>query len=81
MYKQDLDECRPVHAYSPLRRCHNNMATMWCSARSRRVVSSWFPDLPEAAFFRDAVTCARPAIKEMGALVRMRVSGTLQEAH
>ena len=58
-YKVDLDECWAVHAYSNLRRCHNDMISNGCSFGCQPTVSSWFPDPREAAFFRDAMRLLR----------------------
>jgi hypothetical protein len=59
LYKRLLDDCWAVHAYNNLLRCHNNMIAIGCSFDSQYIVSSWFPDPREAAFFRDAMRLLR----------------------
>jgi len=54
-YTEALDDCWAVHSYSSLRRCHNDMIFTGCSFDTQNIVSSWFPDPREAAFFRDAM--------------------------
>jgi hypothetical protein len=58
-YKMTLDDCWAVHSYSHLRRCHNDMIAMGCSFDSQEIVSSWFPDPREAAFFCAAMRLLR----------------------
>ena len=58
-YKKALDSCWAVHAYSHLLRSHVHMIGIGCSFDSRSIVSSWFPDPREAAFFRDAMRMLR----------------------
>ena len=59
LYKQDLDECWAAHAYRNLLRSYNHMMTTGLYTDSRTIVSLWFPDPPEAAFFRDAMRLIR----------------------
>ncbi len=59
LYEEELDDCWVVHAYSNLRRCHNDMVSIGCSIDSLTVVRLWFPDPREAAFFRDAMRLIR----------------------
>jgi hypothetical protein len=59
LYKRLLDGCWAVHAYSNLHRSHTYMIAMGCSFDSQYIVSSWFPDPREAAFFRDAMRLLR----------------------
>ena len=54
-YKASLDHCWAAHAYSNLLRSHDHMIMTGCKMNSQAMVSSWFPDPPEAAFFRDAM--------------------------
>src|SRR5258706_2248156 len=58
-YKEVLGDCWAAHAYSNLRRCHNDMMTTGCSIDSLTMVRLWFPDPREAAFFRDAMRLTR----------------------
>ena len=58
-YKQDLNECWAAHAYSNVRRCHNDMMTTACSVDGLPLVSLWLPDPREAAFFREAMRLIR----------------------
>ena len=58
-YKKELDECWAGHAYSNLYRSHNHMIIVGCAYKSQDVVSDWFPDRREAAFFRDAMRLVR----------------------
>ena len=58
-YKKELDECWAGHAYSNLYRSHNHMIMVGCTYKAQNVVSSWFPDRREAAFFRDAMRLVR----------------------
>ena len=58
-YKVDLDECWAVHAYSNLHRSHNHMIGIGCSPKLRSIVSSWFPDPREGAFFCEAMRLLR----------------------
>ena len=59
LYKKYVDECWAVHAYSNLHRSHNHMLIVGCAYRSQNIVSSWFPNSREAAFFRDAMRLVR----------------------
>ena len=59
LYKEALDDCWAVHSYSNLHRSHNHMITIGCSVSSQNIVSSWFPDPREAAFFREAMRLLR----------------------
>jgi hypothetical protein len=59
LYKRLLDDCWGVHAYNNLRRRHNDMIFTGCSFDSQYIVSSWFPDPREAAFFHDAMRLLR----------------------
>ena len=52
-YKEIVDECWAGHSYSHLHRSHNHMFVVGCSFDSQEIVSEWFPDAREAAFFRD----------------------------
>ena len=58
-YKVELDECWAVHAYSNLHRSHNDMIGIGCSPKLRSIVSSWFPDPREGAFFCEAMRLLR----------------------
>ena len=58
-YKEALDECWAVHSHSNLLRCHNHMISVGCSLDYEEIVSSWFPDASESAFFRDAMRLLR----------------------
>jgi hypothetical protein len=58
-YKKTMDGCWAAHAYSNLGRCHNDMMVNGCSFSPRAIVRVWFPDPPEAAFFRDAMRLVR----------------------
>ena len=55
LYKRRVDECWAVHAYSHLHRSHYHMIMVGTAFDSQFIVSSWFPDPREAAFFRDAM--------------------------
>jgi len=55
LYKEALDDCWSVQAYNNVRRCHNDMMVTGCSFNSQDMVSWWFPDPREAAFFREAM--------------------------
>jgi len=59
LYKEVLDECWSVQAYSNLRRCHNDLICVGCTFNSQPLVGSWFPDPREAAFFREAMRLLR----------------------
>jgi len=59
LYKKALDDCWAVHSYSNLHRSHNHMIAIGCTFKSQRMVSWWFPDSREAAFFREAMRLLR----------------------
>jgi hypothetical protein len=63
-YKMTLDGCWAVHSYGHLRRCHNDMIMTGCSFDSQMIVSSWFPDPREAAFFSDAMRLLRNLVQD-----------------
>jgi len=54
-YKKALDDCWAVHSYSNLHRSHTYMIHIGCYFESQDMVSWWFPDPREAAFFREAM--------------------------
>jgi len=58
-YKEALDSCWAVHSYRNLHRSHSYMITIGCTFTCKYVVSSWFPDPREAAFFREAMRLLR----------------------
>jgi hypothetical protein len=58
-YKVALDDCWAVHSYGHLHRCHSYMVKIGCSFNSSKIVSSWFPDPHEAAFFCNAMRLLR----------------------
>ena len=58
-YKEDLDGCWAGHTYYKILMIHDHMVSTGCSAHSRALVSSWFPDPQEAAFFCDAMRLIR----------------------
>jgi hypothetical protein len=59
LYKHAVDECWAAHAYSNLHHTHTYMISIGCAFDSQSIVSSWFPDPREAAFFRDAMRLLR----------------------
>ena len=59
LYKQDLNDLWAVHSYKNVHRFHNHMIGIGCSAVCVSIVSSWLPDPPEYAFFRDAMRLLR----------------------
>ena len=58
-YKKILDICWAVHSYGNLHRSRSYMIMVGCSADCLDIVSLWFPDAREAAFFRDAMRLLR----------------------
>lgn len=80
LYKKDLDDCWGVHAYKNLRRCHNDMIFTGCSFDSQHIVSSWFPNPREAAFFRDAMRLLRNQAQD-GELITYEGLCTLFKKH
>ena len=58
-YKAALNDCWAAHAYSNLLRSHIYMIAIGCNFDSLSIVSVWFPDPREAAFFRDAMRLLR----------------------
>ena len=58
-YKKVLEHCWAAHAYGNLLRTHSNMVLTGCTVYAQAIVNLWFPDLPEAAFFRDAMCLIR----------------------
>ena len=62
LYKQELDHCWAAHAYRNIFTSRNQAMTIGCSARSGIIVSFWFPDPHEAAFFRDAMKLIRDQV-------------------
>ena len=58
-YKKVLDHCWAGHTYGNVLRSHTYMMSIGCFVKSRPMVSSWFPDPHEAAFFRAAMHLIR----------------------
>ena len=58
-YKRALDRCWAAHAYSNILIAHDHMMATGCSAYAQSTWSLWFPDLHEAAFFREAMHLIR----------------------
>ena len=54
-YKETVDECWEGHVYSNIRRSHNDMILTGTDPDSESLVSLYFPDPREAAFFCDAM--------------------------
>jgi len=54
-YTETVDECWAGHAYRNIRRSQNDMILTGVASNSGPIVSLWFPDPREAAFFRDAM--------------------------
>ena len=79
-YKKDLDECWAAHAYSNLLRSHTFMISIGCSFDSQSIVSSWFPDSREAAFFREAMRMLRDQTQD-GEPITYEVLCALFEKH
>ena len=59
LYKQDLKDLWAVHSYKNVHRSHNHMMSIGCAFVPGPIVSSWFPDPREVAFFRDAMRLVR----------------------
>ena len=59
VYKKRVDDCWAVHAYSNLHRSHSYMITIGSTFNTQSIVSFWFPDPHEAAFFREAMRLLR----------------------
>ena len=55
LYKKELDHCWAAHAYRNLLISHDHMMVAGSIASRRSMVSEWFPDPREAAFFREAM--------------------------
>jgi hypothetical protein len=58
-FQKVVDYCWGAHSYRRLWGTHNNMVGTGCSVKNRDVETLWFPDPPEAAFFRDAMRLVR----------------------
>ena len=58
-YKNVLDVCWAVHAYSNVFMSHNHVISIGCSSYTETIVSFWFPDPREATFFREAMRLLR----------------------
>ena len=58
-FKEVLDGCWTAHSYSNVLRSHIYMIGIGCNSYCQEIVSSWFPDTREAAFFRDAMRLLR----------------------
>ena len=58
-YKETVDECWAVHSYGSVLRSQVYMIRIGCSLDYVEITSSWFPDVREAAFFRDAMRLLR----------------------
>ena len=58
-YKKYLDLSWAVHSYTNLLQSHDHMIMTGCSIDSLAKVNMWFPDPPEASFFRDVMRLIR----------------------